>query len=56
MLRQELRVEPCHEIDPDLIVAMGAAIQGAVFAGQETHSVLVDITPYTFGTSVVDLV
>jgi molecular chaperone DnaK len=55
MLRQELRTEPRHEINPDLIVAMGAAIQGGVFAGHETHSVLVDITPYTFGTRALDL-
>jgi molecular chaperone DnaK len=42
------------EVDPDLCVAMGAAIQGATLAGEEVSAVLVDITPYTFGTSVVD--
>jgi molecular chaperone DnaK (HSP70) len=30
---------------------MGAAIQGAVIAGQDVSAVLVDVTPYTFGTS-----
>jgi molecular chaperone DnaK len=44
---------PRCEVDPDLCVAMGAAIQGALIAGQKTSTVLVDITPYTFGTSVL---
>jgi molecular chaperone DnaK len=47
--------EPRHEVDPDLIVAMGAAIQAGVINGQKTHSILVDITPYTFGTSAIGM-
>ena len=39
------------EVDPDLCVAMGAAIQGASMAGEEVSAVLVDVTPYSFGTS-----
>ncbi|MGO9740658.1 MAG: Hsp70 family protein [Roseiarcus sp.] len=39
------------EVDPDLCVAMGAAIQGASMAGEKVSAVLVDVTPYTFGTS-----
>ena len=39
------------EVDPDLCVAMGAAIQGGAIAGAEVSAVLVDVTPYTFGTS-----
>ena len=38
------------EVDPDLCVAMGAAIQGASMAGEKVSAVLVDVTPYTFGT------
>jgi molecular chaperone DnaK len=45
--------EPRHEINPDLIVAMGAAIQGAAIGGVKTKSILVDITPYTFGTRTI---
>ena len=44
---------PRGEVDPDLCVAMGAAIQGASIAGTEVSAVLVDVTPYTFGTSVL---
>ena len=40
-------------MDADLCVAMGAAIQGAAIAGAEVSAVLVDVTPYTFGISVI---
>jgi molecular chaperone DnaK len=43
--------EPRGEVDPDLCVALGAAIQGAAIAGTPVSAVLVDVTPYTFGTS-----
>jgi molecular chaperone DnaK len=44
-------LEPRFEINPDLIVAMGAAVQGGILAGDKLHSILVDITPHTFSTS-----
>jgi molecular chaperone DnaK len=50
-LELELGKQPRAEVDPDLCVAMGAAIQAALIAGTQTHAVLVDVTPYTFGTS-----
>lgn len=49
LLRERLG-QPLHmEINPDLCVAMGAAIQGARIAGAETGPILVDITPHTLG-------
>jgi molecular chaperone DnaK len=53
LVKKEINIEPRHEIHPDLIVAMGAAIQAAVIQGLKTKSILVDITPYTFGTGAV---
>jgi len=53
-LREVLRLEPRWEINPDLIVAMGAAVQGANLGGQKTDSILVDITPHTFSTSTIE--
>ncbi len=44
---------PHGEINPDLCVAMGAAIQGEIISGGKSPTVLIDITPYTFGTSSV---
>lgn len=49
-LEQDLHMAPRGEVDPDLCVAGGAAIQGAILAGDEVTAVLVDVTPYTFGT------
>jgi molecular chaperone DnaK len=48
-------IQPHGEIDPDLCVAMGAAIQGEIIAGGHTPTVLIDVTPYTFGTSSLGL-
>jgi molecular chaperone DnaK (HSP70) len=52
-LEAEFRQQPRGEVDPDLCVATGAAIQAAMIAGEDVESaaVLVDITPYTYGTS-----
>jgi molecular chaperone DnaK len=50
-LMEVFDTEPRGEVDPDLCVALGAAIQGAAMAGTEVSAVLVDVTPYTFGTS-----
>jgi len=52
-LEEELGMQPRSEVDPDLCVANGAAIQAAVIAGVQVASVLVDVTPYTFGTSAI---
>lgn len=41
---------PLHtEVDPDLCVAMGAAMQGGIIAGADVQAVLVDITPHSLG-------
>ncbi|BBO82410.1 chaperone protein DnaK [Desulfosarcina ovata subsp. sediminis] len=53
LLEEKFGIPPHGEIDPDLCVAMGAGIQSARETGQDHASVLVDITPYTFGTSAV---
>lgn len=50
-LRERTGREPHLEVDPDLCVVLGAAIQAGVIAGEDTGAVLVDITPYTFGVS-----
>ena len=47
--------QPAHrEVDPDLCVAMGAAVQGAIIAGQSVGAVLVDITPHSLGIRCLD--
>ena len=53
MLEEKFSNLPHSEIDPDLCVALGAAIQAGREMGLDSSSVLLDITPYTFGTSAV---
>ena len=48
LLMQSLGMEPRHEINPDLVVAMGAAIQGAALAGQPAPAILIDISAHTY--------
>ncbi|MBI4602568.1 MAG: Hsp70 family protein [Planctomycetes bacterium] len=47
-------IEPHHEVDPDLCVALGAAAEAALIAGEDLHSVLVDITPHSMGVGCLD--
>ncbi len=53
-LIHRLHHQPCTEVDPDLCVALGAAVQGALLAGQDVEKVLVDITPHTLGIRCAD--
>lgn len=51
MLEEKINLLPSQEIDPDLCVALGAAIQAGREMGLDSSGVLLDITPYTFGIS-----
>ncbi|MBQ3307893.1 MAG: molecular chaperone DnaK [Bacilli bacterium] len=48
-ITKELGKEPSREVNPDEAVAMGAAIQGGVLAGDVNDIVLVDVTPLSLG-------
>ena len=49
-LLEERLGQPTHqEVNPDLCVAMGAGIQGAIIGGRDVGAVLVDITPHSLG-------
>lgn len=49
ILEDRLR-QPVHlEVEPDLCVAMGAAMQAAMIAGDDVGPVLVDVTAHTLG-------
>ena len=49
MLEERLDQSAHQEVDPDLCVALGAAVQAAIINGQDIGPVLVDITPHSLG-------
>ena len=49
LIKKELGKEPSRGVNPDEVVAMGAAIQGGVLTGEVNDIVLLDVTPLSLG-------
>jgi len=49
LVKNELGKEPSKGVNPDEVVAMGAAIQGGVLTGDVNDIVLLDVTPLSLG-------
>lgn len=49
LVRQELGKEPNKSVNPDEVVALGAAIQGGVISGDVKDVLLLDVTPLSLG-------
>ncbi|SHE65237.1 molecular chaperone DnaK [Seinonella peptonophila] len=48
-IKNLIRKEPSKGVNPDEVVAMGAAVQGGVLSGDVTDIVLLDVTPLSLG-------
>ena len=51
LIEDELSLTPRQDIHPDLAVVYGAAVMASRIMGTKDQRILIDITPYTFGTS-----
>ncbi|MBX3401514.1 MAG: Hsp70 family protein [Gemmataceae bacterium] len=54
LLEDRFGQPPHREINPDLCVALGAAVQGAILGAEKVDSVLVDITPHSLGIKTLE--
>lgn len=52
-VREFFGLEPYTALDPDTVVALGAAVQGAVMSGGITDALLLDVVPLSLGIETV---
>jgi len=54
MVYDHTGIEPEAAINPDEAVALGAAVQAAIIAGEPLEAILVDVTPHSLGIEVAE--
>jgi molecular chaperone DnaK len=55
LVREHTGLEPAAAVNPDEAVALGAAVQAAIIAGEPLDAVLVDVTPHSLGIEIAEI-
>lgn len=53
MVRELIGKEPSQNVNPDEVVAIGAAVQGAILGGEVNDIMLLDVTPLSVGLETI---
>ncbi len=54
LVREHTGIEPAVVINPDEAVALGAAVQAAIIAGEPLDAILVDVTSHSLGIEIAE--
>jgi molecular chaperone DnaK len=55
LVREHTGIEPAVAVNPDEAVALGAAAQAAIIAGEPLDAILVDVTSHSLGIEVAEM-
>ncbi len=54
VVAEYIDIDPQMTLNPEEVVALGAAAQAAIIAGEPIDAILVDVTPYSLGIAVAE--
>lgn len=55
LVREHTGIEPAVAVNPDEAVALGAAVQAAIIAGEPLDAILVDVTSHSLGIEIANV-
>ena len=55
LIHEHVGLEPSMEVNPDEVVALGAAVQAAIIEGEAVNAMLIDVAPHSLGIEVAQI-